>query len=87
MTGKRLEAVSMRTFLLIALCSAPTVIGTGAAAWAITLGPFGIMRAYSASGILVTVILSHLIYQEHLSALQWAGLLVTVSGIVGLRLS
>ncbi len=85
-TGKGIESISLLTFLKIALVSSPTVIGTGAAAWAISIGPFCVMRAYSAAGLLVTVLLSHLIYAEHLKLTQWIGIVITIVGVVGLRL-
>lgn len=77
---------SIKTHLKIALVSSPTLLGTGAAAWAVTMGSFGLLRAYSVSGLLLTVIFSHLLYKEHLSCQQWIGILIIAIGIFGLRI-
>lgn len=85
-TGRGFEPASFKTLLGIAAVSSPTLLGTGAAAWAITLGPFGIMRAYSAAGVLITVLISTRIYGEHLRLNQWIGIVTTVFAVIALRL-
>ncbi len=84
--NEKSEPVPITTFFKVALVSSPTLLGTGAAAWAVTIGSFGLLRAYSVSGLLLTVIFSHMLYKEHLSREQWLGIVILIVGIFGLRI-
>ena len=71
----------------IALVSAPTVIGTGCFALAITLGDVGIANVIGTGGIFVSILLGHWIYHEKLTRQQWLWICVCVAGLVGLGLA
>lgn len=83
--GKPIQKISWRLFGLIALASWPTILGTGGFTLAITLGEVGIASAIGASGILMTTILSHFLYQEKMTRAQWFALLIVAIGIAGLK--
>jgi len=86
LTGRSIERVSGADFRRIFLFSAPTLLGTGAAGLAFTLGPFGIMRAISSASILITVLLGFLFFAEKLTRAQWVGIGMVILGIMALRL-
>ena len=70
----------------IALVSAPTLIGTGCFALAVTMGPIGIANVIGTGGIFVSILLSHWLYNEKLTKKQWLWIGVCVVGLVGLGL-
>lgn len=70
----------------IALVSAPTVIGTGCFALAITLGDVGIANVIGTGGIFVSILMSHWLYHEKMSPKQWFWICLCVAGLVGLGL-
>ncbi len=71
----------------IALVSAPTVIGTGCFALAVTMGSVGIANVIGTGGIFITILLGHWLYRENLTRNQWLWIGVCVAGLVGLGLS
>ena len=83
---KKIARVSWKEFGTITLVSWPTLIGTGAFAYAVTLGPMGIVNAIGAGGILVSIIIAHFLYGEKLIRSQWFWVLVILVGLVGLKL-
>jgi len=85
-TKKKLEVISLKTFSKILLVCAPTLIGTGAFALAITLGPIGIASVISVGAIFVTAALSYFIYHEKPLHTEWIGMAVIALGIIGIKL-
>lgn len=83
--GKRIQRISMRTFLIIAACSAPTLIGTGLMALAILYGPIGIANAIGSGLLVVATLLAWILYSEKLHAGQWASMALILGGIVALK--
>lgn len=72
-------------FRTILFCSSPTLIGTGCYAIAVTLGPLAIVTAIRSAMIAVSVLLSHWLYREHLTRLQYIGIAFIIFAIVVLR--
>ncbi len=85
-SGIKLERVSLKTFVLIALCVSPTLLGTMGFALAIQLGPLAITSAISATGVFVITGLSVWMYGEKLRPIHYAAMILTVLGVVLLRL-
>ena len=71
----------------IALVSAPTVIGTGCFALAVTMGPIGIANVIGTGGIFISILMGHWLYHEKMTRTQWLWIGVCVAGLVGLGLS
>jgi len=71
----------------IALVSAPTLIGTGCFALAVTMGPIGIANVIGTGGIFITILLGHWLYHEKMTRQQWLWIGVCVAGLVGLGLA
>ncbi len=68
--GKPIARISARTWGKIALVSLPTLVGTGAFAYAMSLGPVGVANAIGAGGLFVGTLLGYLLYKEKLTRLQ-----------------
>ncbi len=71
----------------IALVSAPTLIGTGCFALAVTMGPIGIANVIGTGGIFVSILLGHWLYHEKMTTKQWFWIGVCIVGLIGLGLS
>ncbi len=71
----------------IALVSAPTLIGTGCFALAVTMGSVGITNVIGTGGIFVSILLGHWLYHEKLTQKQWFWISVCIVALVGLGLS
>jgi drug/metabolite transporter (DMT)-like permease len=80
--GPSLAKVSLPLFWKILVASAPTAIGTGFYALAMTLGPIALATALISTTIVFTTLLSRLIYRERLTIWQWS-LLLAICLIVG----
>jgi drug/metabolite transporter (DMT)-like permease len=83
--GKHVQRVSWRTFLIIAACSAPTLIGTGLVSLAQRDGPIGIVNAIGSGLLVISALLAWILYHERLSKGEWASMLLILAGIVGLK--
>jgi drug/metabolite transporter (DMT)-like permease len=70
----------------IALVSAPTLLGTGAFALAVTMGPVGIANAIGTGGIFISILMGHWLYHEKMTHKQWIWISVCVIGLLGLGL-
>lgn len=81
-----LQKISLGTFWKILLVCSPTLIGTGAFALAVGIGPVGIAGAIGVGGIFVSAVLSYWIYQEKPRPIEWFGMIIIALGIVGLKL-
>ena len=77
-----LTKISLPVFRKILVASAPTAIGTGFYALAMTLGPIALATALISTTIVFTTLLSRLIYRETLTVWQWS-LLLAICLIVG----
>ncbi len=71
----------------IALVSAPTLIGTGCFALAVTMGPVGIANVIGTGGIFVSILMGYWLYHEKMTRTQWLWIGVSVAGLIGLGLS
>ncbi len=80
-----LQRISLRKFGAIALCSSPTLIGTGLLAMAVRLGPIGVASAISCASLIVTSLLAWRWYGERLRQTQWIGILVIALGVALLK--
>ncbi|MCF7846651.1 MAG: DMT family transporter [Candidatus Gracilibacteria bacterium] len=83
---KPIVRISTREFGRIALVSWPTLVGTGAFAYAVSLGPIGIANAIGVGGILIGTLLAHFLYKEKLTSLQWILLLALAAEIAVFKL-
>lgn len=81
-----LQKISLSTFWKILLVCSPTLIGTGAFALAVDIGPIGIASAIGVGGIFVSAVLSYWVYHEKPRPIEWLGMSVIALGIVGLKL-
>lgn len=85
-TKQKIKKISLLDFGKITLICSPTLLGTGAFAYAVTLGPLGILNAIGTGGVFISILLAHYLYHEKLRFRQWLWICVAVMGIVGLRL-
>lgn len=84
---EHVQRVSIKTALGIALASSPTLLGTGAFALAITMGPLSLVQAIGSGTSLVLMgVLPAIFYHEHLKLRQWIPILCIALLIVILRL-
>lgn len=86
-TKQRLSPIPSKEFFKIMAISSTTLIGTGCLAYAVTLGPFGVVSAIGSSGILLSTLLAFFLYQEKLKKAQWILITLLLFSIVGLKLT
>ncbi|MGK5094435.1 DMT family transporter [Deltaproteobacteria bacterium TL4] len=86
MLGKKIQRVSLKEFLKIALAASPTVLGTGCFAYASNLGPIGMMGALGQAGLIFDIFFSRIFHKEQLQINQFLGIAIIFSGIIGLKL-
>lgn len=84
--GTKLEKISPKEFLKISIVCSPTLIGTGGFVLAAQMGSVGIISAISASGVIISALLSWAIYNEKLAKIHWAAIAIVISGVIGLKL-
>lgn len=82
-----IQRISLRTFGVIALCSLPTLVGTGLFSLAVQMGPVGIFSGIGASSLAVSGLLAWVLYGESLTAKQWGGIFVVLAGVVALKVT
>jgi drug/metabolite transporter (DMT)-like permease len=80
----RFEPGIRRRFLLTGLYSLPTVVGTGATAVALTLGPLGIWSALAGTQALLSAALGAAWHREKIGPRRWSYFLIGAIGIGGL---
>jgi len=85
-TSKKRQVISIRQFGIIALASSPTLIGTICAALALQQGPLAIFMAIAAISVILSAIFGRLLYKETLVVWQWFGILLSLVGVVCLKL-
>jgi drug/metabolite transporter (DMT)-like permease len=73
-----------RRFLRTALCSLPTVVGTGATAVALTLGPLGVWSALAGTQALLSAALGAAWHREKLGPRRWSYFVLGALAIGGL---
>ncbi len=83
--GKKVQRVSAKEFGMIALCTSPTLIGTGLYSLAVANGPIAIVGAIGSAGIVATSMAAWVLYGEKLKSFQWIAVALIVAGIVGLK--
>lgn len=83
--GIRLQPVSLGMFWIIALCSLPTLIGTGLFSIALRYGPIGIFSGIGGSSLAVSALLAWLFYNEKLNPRQWLSIGVVLAGVIAIR--
>ncbi len=81
-----LEKITLKQFLNILWICSPTLIGTGGFVLAVNLGPVGIVGAISASSIVFTTILAHMLYKEKISKNEIMAIFLIIIGIIGIKL-
>src|SRR3990167_5399904 len=86
LTGQPLQNISVKTFLMIALCASPTLIGTGLFALATRIGPVAIVGAVGSASLVFTALLAWLLYKEPLRGKQWLSIAAVMGGIALLPL-
>jgi drug/metabolite transporter (DMT)-like permease len=86
-TPRGLCSIGVRGFLKVALYSAPTVLGTGCYAYAVSIGPIGIATAVLGSMMVFSTLMSRFLYDERLSYVQWGILLAVCALLAVLRLA
>lgn len=85
-TGKPLERISCRAFKGITLASSPTLIGTAGAALALQIGPLAIFMSIASLSVVLSVVFGRLLYNERLKPLQWLGIILSLAGVIGLKI-
>lgn len=72
----------------IAIASAPTVIGSGAAAFALTLpnGTLGVWAAVAGTQVFFTALLGVLWHKETMGLVRWASFAVAAAAVAGLAI-
>ncbi|MFM2089980.1 MAG: hypothetical protein RLZZ127_469 [Planctomycetota bacterium] len=68
----------------VALCSSPTLVGTGCYAYATTIGNLFVAGGVLAMMMVATAVLARILYQERLREAQWAWIGATCAGLVAL---
>jgi drug/metabolite transporter (DMT)-like permease len=81
--GRLAPGVASR-FLRTALCSLPTVVGTGATAVALTLGPLGVWSALAGTQALLSAALGAAWHREKLGPRRWSTIVVGALAVGGL---
>lgn len=84
-TGQPIAHVGGRTIFMVALCSAPTLIGTGGFALALSMGPVSITEAIGTGSLVVSALMAHFLYGEALHRKQWLCIGLIFLGICGLK--
>ncbi len=74
-------------FVQTAAASAPTVIGSGAAMAALSLGPLGVWGALGGSQILFTALIAVRWHRERMGLRRWLCFAVAAAAVAGLALS
>jgi len=77
--------IDARTFLSIALCSLPTLIGTGLFTLATRMGPVAIVTAIGSAQLVLLSFLGVRLYREHLKTVQWFAISLILAGVIGLK--
>ncbi|MGB1237624.1 MAG: EamA family transporter [Pseudomonadales bacterium] len=85
-TGVALERISRRDFIGIAAASSPTLIGTATAALALKSGPLAIFVSIASLSVILSALFARLLYAERLRSMQWLGILISLTGVIGLKI-
>ncbi len=80
-----LQHVNVRAFTGIALCSWPTLVGTGLYTLALRTGPVAVVTSILSASLVVVSLLGWWLYRERLTAMQWGAIFVVLTGVVGLK--
>jgi drug/metabolite transporter (DMT)-like permease len=83
----RWESGVARRFLRTGLYSLPTVVGTGATAIALTLGPLGVWSALAGAQALLSAALGAAWHRERIGPRRWSFFVLGALGIAGLALA
>ena len=86
LTGKGIQAVSLKTFQSILVAAAPTALGTGFFMYALSIGPLGLVSALLSTSMVFTLIFGAYLYNERFGVRQ-VGLLIVITALIfGLKL-
>ena len=80
-----IQRISLRQWLIIALCSAPTIAGTACYSMATLLGPVAVINSIGTGSLVFTSLLGWWWYGEKLHGKQWLAIGLVMAGIVGLK--
>lgn len=83
--GERIQHIPIRDVLGIALCASPTLVGTGAFAIALSMGPISITETIGTGALILSALFAHWMYGEKLMRKQWVAIGLIAVGIVGLK--
>ena len=84
-TGQRIKRIDRKTFLIIAACGSPTLVGTGLFTLATSHGPLAIVSAVGTAGLVVGAFLAFTWYGEKMDRKQMTGMAIVLAGIIGLK--
>lgn len=85
--GLPLTKISRKDFAQILVYSAPTAIGTGCYALAMTIGPIGIAAALISTMMVFSTLFAYFLYGETLGKKQWCLLMLVWLMVAGLKFS
>jgi len=85
-TGQGLQNISLQAFKNIAKFSSPTLIGTICAAFALKMGSLALFSAIASLSVVFASIFSKILYNEKLKLIQWLGIVISLAGVVALKL-
>lgn len=85
-TQQGVQKISLQSFKNIALVSSPTLIGTICAAFALQMGSLALFTAIASLSVVFATLFGKFLYREKLKLIQWLGILISLTGVVALKL-
>ena len=82
---EKAHSMDLKTFTKILLAASPTLIGTGAFAFAIHYGPFNIASAFGVLSSVACAIACYFLFKEKLKLAQVIGIILVLGAIVGIK--
>lgn len=81
------ERLGLRDMIAFSAAAAPTAVGTGCYAAAVTLGPFPVVAAVVSTLVLASAVWAALLLNEHLSSRQWLAVLLGTAAVIMLNVA
>ncbi|MDD5054637.1 MAG: DMT family transporter [Candidatus Peribacteraceae bacterium] len=85
-TGHAIQRITLKQFLIIALCASPTLIGTGLISLATSMGSIAVANIIGTVSLALTAVIAWLFHEEPLKRRQWLSIILIVCGAMGLKL-